>query len=76
MKDLRKLYTEIGALCGHEDPDAFADFMLAPPCKHDGIPTYDPATCPAPCGQTHEYWCDCGYPIGGCPIVTEGGDHA
>jgi hypothetical protein len=55
---------EVGALLGHHDPNAFADFVLAPPCDHAGPRDPDPdETCEQPCGQQHDWCRACGRPM-------------
>ena len=73
MADPRAVLREVGALCGHADPEAFADFCLAPPCDHAGPWDPDPSeTCPSPCGQQHDWCRACGRPMKPpCPIVSE-----
>jgi hypothetical protein len=63
VSDLRKTYFEVGALCGHKAPEAFADFMLADPCAHHGNHWFDDEPCPEPCGRTHERCCACWCPL-------------
>lgn len=57
------IYRELGALCGHKDPEAFADFIASGPCEHLGIREFDQGKCPPPCGLTHMWCLDCGRPL-------------
>jgi hypothetical protein len=71
MSDTRSVLREVGALCGHPDPDKFADLMLAPACAHHGSWFFDDdEVCPEPCGRKH-WWCAaCFRPMKPeCPIV-------
>ncbi len=73
MADTRAVLRELGALCGHPNPDAFADAMLAPPCRHECPWMFDDEEiCPDPCGQKH-WWCPaCSRPMKPeCPILEE-----
>lgn len=67
----RAVIREVGALLGTSDPDAFADWILAPPCQHYGEWEFDDTEiCPEPCGLKHEWCVACGRPMKpACPIV-------
>lgn len=74
--DPHSVLREVGALLGHRDPEAFATFVLAPPCDHAGPWDHDPdEQCEEPCGQLHDWCRACGKPMRPpCPIV-EADDH-
>lgn len=62
--DPHSVLREVGALLGHRDPEAFATFVLAPPCDHSGPWDLDPdEICDPPCGQAHEWCRACGRPM-------------
>jgi hypothetical protein len=68
----RRVLAEVGALCGVKDPEAFVDWLLAPPCQHYGDWDHDDEVCPDPCGLTHEWCRACGRPMKPeCPILAE-----
>jgi hypothetical protein len=68
----RQVLVEVGALCGAKNPEAFADWVLAPECRHFGEWDHDLEACPEPCGLTHEWCRACGRPMKPeCPILIE-----
>jgi hypothetical protein len=64
----RDVLGEVGALCGHPDPQAFADAVLTP-CAHHGNHFRDDEPCPEPCGLTHWRCCACLFPFSECKIL-------
>lgn len=67
----RQIIFKVGALCGHKDAAAFADFVLGPPCAHEET-FADEEPCPPPCSRGHLRCSKCWCPVNrDCDLLSD-----